>query len=109
MRHYQRGRNLTEDMGNPNLKPQSEMLYLLGSIDAKGGGLQSEVSGVKTTLDKELTAVKRDISVLRSDVDVLQSKQKPYAPWWSIAAGLAAVTTLVLFIAQYFGSGNAHP
>lgn len=96
-------------MANPNLKPQTEMLYLLGSIDAKVGGLQSEVSGVKTTLDKELSAVKKDISLLRSDVDVLQSKQKPTAPWWSIAAGLAAVTTLILFVAQYFGPGVVHP
>lgn len=89
-------------MSNPNLKPQTEVLFLLGSIDAKVGGLQSEISVVKTTLDKELSGVKKDISALRSDVDVLQSKQKVPAPWWSVAAGLSAVTTLILFIARYF-------
>ena len=105
---------MTEDMANPNLKPQTEMLFLLGSIDAKVGGLQSEVSNVKSTLDREITSIKAEVSgvkvelgSLRSDVDVLESKQKPAAPWWSVAAGLAAVTTLILFIAQYFGAASA--
>lgn len=94
---------MTEEMSNHNLKPASETLYLLGSIDAKVGGLQKDVAEVKSTLHTEVAALKADVGGLRSDVDVLKASQRPAPQWFTVVSGLAGIGALIAFVVQFFG------
>lgn len=78
------------------VKPQSEVLFLLGGLNAK----MDAVLATQTAYDNRLLAVERTLATV-------QAQQPPRAPWWSIAAGIgsliaivAAIVAVTLYVAQ---------
>ncbi len=99
---------LSDESGH--VKSSSEVLYLLGNINAKVDGVaneqtnqRNEVQAIRQTLDKELSNVKSEIGSLKEDVSVLKSQQKPFTPWWSVAGGFAGIAAIIVFVVDFFG------
>ena len=74
---------MTEEQGP--VKPQSEVLYLLGGLNAK----MDAVLLAQTSYDDRLN--KLEIAVA-----TVQASERPKAPWYSVSAGIGSIVALVL-------------
>lgn len=70
------------------VKPQSEVLYLLGGLNAK----MDTVIVTQGGFDSRLQAVEKGLATV-------QAQQAPRAPWWSIVAGVGSVVAIITAIA----------
>jgi len=77
--------SMTDDNGP--IKPQSEVLYLLGGLNAKMDAVLTTQSGYETRLQ----AVEHGLTT----VQAREADAAPKAPWWSIASGLSSAVVLI--------------
>lgn len=74
---------MTEE--NP-VKPQSEVLYLLGGLNAKMDAVIGAQQGYDTRLSK--------VEVAIAEIKVTQPAPRP--PWYSVVAGISGLGAIVL-------------
>lgn len=100
-----------EDVSQP-MKPQEQIIYLLGELTGKMTALQASVDTAQTSQAATNSAHASQLASLRSDVDVIQAVMPNVAtraevqavrqsiptrtPWFSIVGGVAGVGAIVL-------------
>ena len=89
-------------MQDTPMKPQDQVIYLLGELKGQVGSLQSSVDTSLTTQATINSTVQVALTGLRSDVDVLKAQMPRRAPWWSVAAGVASVAAVLVVAIQLF-------
>jgi hypothetical protein len=83
------------DSGQP-MKPQDQIIYLLGELTGKVTALQSSVDTSQSSQAATNAAMAASIASLRSDVDVLKAKMPTRTPWFSIVGGISGIGAIVL-------------
>ena len=91
------------------LKPQEQIILLLGQLQGQVSSMQQSVetsaasqSAVNAANEAEHAEFRRELASHGSDIAVLRSSAPQRAPWWSVAAGFAAVGALVLTVVNLF-------
>ena len=84
------------------MKPQDQVIYLLGELKGQVGSLQSSVDTSLANQASINATVQNALTGLRSDVDVLKAQMPHRASWWSIASGIASIAAIVVVIIQLF-------
>lgn len=96
-------------MADPELAPETQLLYLLGGMNEKLDGVQreqvvarTESASFRTEVRTEVETLRGEISLVKRDVSVIQSNQKPRATWFQIAGGLSGVAAIIVVVVNYF-------
>ena len=91
------------------LNPQEQIILLLGRLEGQVSSLQQSVetasatqANVNAANDSEHAEFRRELAVYGSEIAVLRSNAAPRAPWWNVAAGLAAVAAMTLALITLF-------
>lgn len=85
------------------LKPQDQIILLLGQLQGQMTSMQQSVetsaasqASTNAANEAEHAEFRREIAGLSSSVAVLQSNTSPRASWWNVASGFAAVGAVIL-------------
>lgn len=91
------------------LKPQEQIILLLGQLQGQVTSMQQSVetaassqAAINAANEAEHAEFRRELANHGSQIAVLTSSAPQRAPWWSVAAGLAAVGALILTIVNLF-------
>ncbi len=98
---------MSEILGS--LKPQDQIILLLGQLQGQVTSMQQSVetsassqAAVNAANEAEHAEFRRELANHSSQLAVVTATAPQRAPWWSIAAGLAAVGALILTIVNLF-------
>ncbi len=85
------------------MKPQEQIIYILGQLQGQFSSLQQSVetastaqAAVNASNEAEHAEFRRELAAHGSEIAVIKSNTAPRAPWWNVASGLAAVAALIL-------------
>ena len=84
------------------MKPQDQVIYLLGELKGQVGSLQSSVDTSLASQASINATVQNALTALRSDVDVLKVQMPRRAPWWTVASGVASIAAILVVALQLF-------
>jgi hypothetical protein len=91
------------------MKPQDQIIYLLGQIQGELKAVHVSIDAqnsrqavINAANDSEHAEFRRELATQGSQLAVLSSSAPQRAPWWSVAAGLAAVGAMILTVVNLF-------
>jgi hypothetical protein len=100
-------------MSDIPLKPQEQIIFILGELRGQVGALQSGIesniasqSKLNASHESEHATFRHDISALQSQMAVIDAQKKPPSQWWSLAAGVSALVAVLITLTRFFDPLN---
>ena len=95
-------------MTDAPMKPQEQIIYMLGEIRGQMTALQSAVennataqAAINAANQAEHASFRTKLAEHDAKFAVIDSQRKPPSPWWSIASGIAAIVAVVVTLTAF--------